>query len=131
MPTKRILFADDDIALLKAYSMRLEHAGFEVLQAPDAYQALQVARREKPDLLLLDVHMPAGDGFSVQQRIEKIEGIEDIPVIYLTGDSSDRVDRSVEQMGAFAVLHKPIDKEQLIQTVRAALGYWVEEPAPQ
>ena len=70
---------------------------------------------------MLDINMPAGDGFSVQQRIAKIKELAGIPVIYITGAAPDKVDRNAHKLGAFAVIHKPFKTEKLLETIEAAL----------
>ena len=117
----RILIADDDDALLAALQIRLESLNVEVITATDGYNSLAQARAHKPDLLILDVNMPAGDGFSVQERLKEIEGFERVPVIYLTGDQSARLDDVAQQVGGFALLHKPFKPQKLVETINQAL----------
>jgi DNA-binding response OmpR family regulator len=119
MPT--IVVADDDIRLVKAIATRLEAFGYRVIQATDGYSALARAVEHKPDLLILDIHMPAGDGFTVQERKERLPEISHIPVIYITGDKSAEPRKLARQYGAFALLHKPVDKYELLDIVDAAL----------
>lgn len=121
MAAKTILIADDDTGLLEALAVRLEAEGFEVISTRDAYQALAIARRDRPDLLLLDINMPAGNGFSVQERIGKIEELAGTPIIYITGEEPGTVDRTALELGAFAVVHKPFETAALLDTVRGAL----------
>jgi DNA-binding response OmpR family regulator len=125
MVSKTILIADDDVKLAEALTVRLESEGFTVISTQDAYQAVAIARRERPDLLLLDINMPAGSGFSVQQRVAEIDELADTPIVYITGEGSDSVDRTARDLGAFAVIHKPFETEQLLDTIRGALGFWV------
>jgi len=122
MESPTILIADDDIQMLKVLRLHLEHAGYTVTCARDSYQALESARRGKPDLLILDVNMPAGDGFSVQQRLQKMTDLAEIPIIYLTGENSHRVDSTSHCLGAFAVIHKPFEVDGLLEKVSAALS---------
>ena len=117
-----ILIADDDERVLKALMLRLGKVGFNVVTATDGYSALALAAECKPSLLLLDINMPAGDGFSVQERMKGISELATIPVIYVTGDKSERLDDVARRLGAFAVLHKPFHIEQLIDTVLSALS---------
>ncbi len=124
MSPKKILIADDDINLVKAIAIRLESEGYEVICCQDAYQALELARRNRPDLLLLDVNMPAGNGFSVQERIKKIDELSGIPVIYITGNASEAIDRNAHKLGAYAIIHKPFKTAKLLDKIRDALGYW-------
>ncbi len=72
MDKPRILIVDDDADLLESLSLRLSHEGFDVSVAADGYEGLERARREAPDLLILDIHMPAGDGFSIQERLHAV-----------------------------------------------------------
>ena len=129
MPTQTILVADDDLSLLQAMRIRLEAQGFTVITAQDAYQALEKARQAEPDVFVLDINMPAGNGFSVQERIDKIEELAGTPVIYVTGASPELVDRDALNHGAYAVLHKPFDASTLVDTVLGALGY-LRHPEP-
>ena len=123
MPRKpRILLADDDQPLLAALKTRLESLEVEVITATDGYTALAKAVSEKPDLLILDVNMPAGDGFSVQERLNSTShGLSGIPTIYLTGDQSERLDAIASELGAFAVMHKPFKVQDLVTNIYDAL----------
>jgi len=122
MPNKTILIADDDVKLLQALKTRLEATGYEVFVTQDAYQALEHARREEPDLLLLDINMPAGNGFSIQSRLATMDKLAGIPIIFITGEQSAEIDKTAQERGAFAVVHKPFETDQLIETIDAAIG---------
>ena len=117
-----ILIADDDERVLKALMLRLGEVGFKVITATDGYSALALATKHKPALLILDINMPAGDGFSVQERMKGIPGMATIPVIYVTGDKSERLDDVAQRLGAFAVIHKPFHIEELIDTALSAMS---------
>ncbi len=122
--TPRILVADDDRTLLTSLSTRLRAAGFEVRCAQDGYQAVHLASRWKPDVAILDINMPAGDGFSVHERMESLRGggLKGVPIIYLTGERSARVALAAKAHGAFALVHKPYDARELIETLDAAIA---------
>ena len=117
----RILIADDDQALLEAMKIRLEQCNAEVATATDGYSTLAKAQQFLPDLVITDVNMPAGDGFSVHERLNAIEGLKGVPVIYLTGDRSERLDSFAYKLGAFEVFHKPVDFKLLSASVYKAL----------
>ena len=121
MEKPKILIVDDDAELLQSLSLRLRREGFDVAVAADAYRGLDRAKRESPDLLILDIHMPGGDGFSVQDRLQEPMGPWPI-VIYLTGDKSLRTDLMAKKLGAFAVIRKPFDIARLLETVRRAVA---------
>ncbi len=120
--SKRILIVDDDASLLVAMSTRLGAAGYEVTQAQDAVQAVRFAREQRPDLLVLDVNLPAGDGFTVLERIREIPEMDQTPVIYITGDRSVGVSAGVAEVGAIAILYKPFETAQLLESVAHASG---------
>ncbi len=118
----RILLADDDRPLLEAIKVRLEALNVEIITATDGYTSLSKAIEEKPDLLILDVNMPAGDGFSVQERLASAsKEMGSVPVIYLTGDQSERLDKIASELGAFAVHHKPFKIQDLVVSIHDAL----------
>ena len=121
MEKPKILIVDDDPELLQSLSLRLRKEGFDVAVAMDGYQGLERARTEKPDLLILDIHIPAGEGFSIQERLLKMSGPWP-PVVYLTGDRSVRAEIGVKRLGAFAIVYKPFDFSKLLDTVRRAIG---------
>ena len=120
MEKPRILVVDDDAELLQSLSLRLRHEGFDVAVATDGCQGLERAQREAPDLLILDIHIPAGEGFSIQERLHEMSGPWP-PVIYLTGDRSMRAELGVKRLGAFAIIYKPFDLSKLLHTARRAI----------
>ena len=119
--THKILIADDDRSHLLLLQLRLESKGYEVVCAQDAYFAVKQACDCKPDAMILDINMPAGDGFTVQERMARMGGLDGIPIIYLTGENSQRVTDMARTHGAFALLFKPFDLSELLATVREAL----------
>jgi DNA-binding response OmpR family regulator len=122
MTAPKIIIADDDRNLVKSLTIRLRAEGLQVLATHDAYQALKVARDEQPQVMLLDINMPAGDGFSVQERMRRIDGLAGIPVIYLTGERSARIVRTAKELGAFALVYKPFDIVSLVGTILDAVN---------
>jgi len=121
MKTYKILVAEDDAALLKSMRIRLSSEGYEVLCANDGYQAVAMAREQRPDMLILDINMPAGDGFSVQDRVWKMVHMRRVPIVYITGDRSQEMLDRAHILGARSLLRKPFDSSELLQTVRDAL----------
>jgi DNA-binding response OmpR family regulator len=120
MEKTKVLIADDDRGLIMALTARLKKEGFEVIPATDAYQALTQVKAHQPDIIILDINMPCGDGFSVHDRLHKMAQSA-IPVIYLTGNRSNRAEWLSKQLGAYALMYKPYDPETLVATIRAAL----------
>lgn len=121
MNAPRILIADDDQRLTLALSERLKSVGYEVIVANDGYFATASVQGQKPDLLILDIHMPAGDGFSVQERMNNMPASENVPVIYVTGDKSDAALDYARKVGATRVLYKPVQFDALLTAIQNAL----------
>jgi DNA-binding response OmpR family regulator len=121
-----ILLIEDDATLAETLRYNLEREGYSVLSAVDGIQGLELARRECPDLLILDVMLPRLDGFSVC-RILRQES--DIPVIMLTA-RQDEVDRIAGlELGADDYVSKPFSLGELLARVRAILRRTERRPA--
>ena len=118
---QKILVIEDDPVARADLQARLEANGYVVASAADAASALTVVNREHPDLILLDLGLPAGDGYIVLERLRKIEALATIPVLIVTGRSDADTRKRVEAMGVAPVLTKPVDTEVLLAAVRAAL----------
>ena len=121
MEKKRILISDDDESLLAALSTRFGREGYDVITAFDGHNALAQAARKHPDMIIMDVNLPGSNGFAVQERLQKL-GWLSTPVIYMTGERSDRVEILSRQFDALAVFYKPLDTNKLLLTVRNALA---------
>ncbi len=122
---KKILIVDDERDIVKALMIRLQGAGYEVVTAFDGAQGVFMAHKEKPDLILLDIRMPAGDGFSVAQRLKRSIHTFTIPVIFLTGSPEETAEEKAMALGARFYVKKPYDPEELLDAIRRALE---EEP---
>ena len=129
MNRQTILIAEDDADFRKRVGAFLKAQGYRVVSVEDGYQALDFAVREEPDLLLLDVHMPAGDGFSVHDRVAKHPELAAVPVIFMTHDHSKDVDDTADAHGGFALLYKPFEMEYLLQVVHAVFRPFESEAA--
>jgi len=122
MSQKKILIIDDDVALRNGLAARLRANGFAPTFAADGVSAIQVARREVPDLILLDIGLPAGDGFVVMNRLRQLMDLCEIPVVVISARPAEtHRDRALEA-GARAFLQKPLDNAQLIAVIHEALG---------
>lgn len=115
----KILLADDERSLCDAVRMILEDAGYEVVTASDGREAVELFRREQPDLAMLDVMMPRLDGFEVVEEIRKIR--KNVPVLILSA-KGDIVDKKRGfQVGADDYVVKPFDDDEIVLRVGALL----------
>jgi len=117
----RVLIADDNRQFAQAVGARLASAGYEVFLAGDAYNALVGTVRERPHVLLLDIHMPAGEGFSVPERLSKMTHVQPPAVIYLTGDRGEQTRQQADACGPHTLLYKPMAPEDVLDAVNAAM----------
>ncbi len=125
---KKILIVDDERDIVKALMIRLQGAGYEVVTAFDGAQGVFMAHKEKPDLVILDIRMPAGDGFSVAQRLKRSIHTFTIPVIFLTGSPEETAEEKAMALGARFYVKKPYDPEELLDAIRRALEEKSEPP---
>lgn len=121
MTKKRILIVDDEKDFVKMLQIRLEANGYEVIAAFDGIQGMMVAKREKPDLIILDVMMPAGDGYLVCERLKMSSFTWTIPVIFLSAKSRPEDEAKAYEVGAKYYLTKPYESEVLLDTIKRAL----------
>ena len=118
---KKILIIEDDAKIAAALAIRLEGAGYSAMTAPDGLAGLKLALENKPDLILMDIWMPVGIGFSVAQRLQSL-GLSGVPIIFITASKIKGLRKTAERLGAVAFFEKPYDSEQLMAAVRKALN---------
>lgn len=112
-----VLIVEDETAIRELIRMNLELAGYEVEEAGDGLEGLNAVRREKPDLVLLDIMMPKMDGFTLLEELKN----DDIPVICLTAKDSVRDKVKGLELGADDYMTKPFESLELLARVKAVL----------
>jgi CheY-like chemotaxis protein len=123
MDSTRILVVDDNPDIRKGLGLRLRASGYEVLFAVDAVSATAALVTEKPNLVILDLGLPGGEGFVVMERLQKNDRLASIPVIVLTGrEATDNRDRAM-QAGAVAFFQKPVEDSKLLSAIDKALHF--------
>lgn len=122
MGQPKILMIDDDPDLRLALKIRLEANHYDTVEASDGYAAMSVAQKEHPNLIILDLGLPAGDGFVVLKRLQNSDALSSIPVIILTGRDPQSNEEKTLQAGATAFFQKPADNGELLAVIRATLG---------
>lgn len=117
---KKILVVDDDRKIALALAIRLEAAGYAVLTAPNGFEGLRLTVDQRPDLILMDIWMPVGMGFSVAQRLSHL-GFQDIPIIFITGSKVAGLRETARELGAMDFFEKPYNPNDLLEAVSRAL----------
>lgn len=117
----KILIVDDDQDIIKVLSKRLVQKGYEVAAATDGYLGVQMAHKEKPDLILLDLMLPVGGGLSVLKNMRMSAQTGSIPVIVLTGMKDDQYKQKIMAEGVDIFIEKPYDAEALIKNIEALI----------
>ncbi|MBC7253037.1 MAG: response regulator [Actinobacteria bacterium] len=125
---KKILIVDDDEELVRVLSVNLMAEGYEVYAAFDGMSAVMRAHQEHPDLIILDVRMPAGSGLNVVEKLRSSTKTFNIPVLFLSALPWDELKEKAAQAGVIHYLAKPFDLDVLLGMVRNILG--VEEGKP-
>ncbi len=122
MPGKKIMIVEDDKDTVRALDVRLKSKGYNLVVAADAISAISAARKEKPDLIALDLGLPGGDGFVVMQRIRSNYELMMIPIIVVSArDPFLNEERAVEA-GAETLLQKPVQDANLLAAIEKALS---------
>jgi len=116
----RILLVDDEKDIVEFLQYNLEQEGFEVFSAYNGEDAIRTLIK-KPDLVILDVMMPKMDGFEVCRRIRQMNGMENLPVIFLTAKSTEKDEIYGLEIGADDFIRKPISPKKLIARVKSNL----------
>lgn len=115
-----ILVVDDDGPILLLMHNLLREFGFDPHGASSGAEAIEMARAHRPDLVLLDKNMPGMDGEEVIRRLRGEPGLEQVPILILSGELLDRDE--LQAIGATAAILKPFDVHALIEQIRAAIG---------
>ena len=118
----RILIIDDDVDFARMLGIRISKSGHEALTAHDAYQGVELTHKKRPDLILLDLRMPAGGGLSALRDIRLSSNTRHIPIIVITGVADDNIKSAAMSEGVEGYLEKPFDSEVLLNTINKILS---------
>lgn len=136
---RKILVVDDSAIILKTLSFKLKTNGYDVVTAMDGAEAVSTARKEKPDLILLDISFPpdvahgggvAWDGFLIINWLRRIDELKHTPIIVITGGDPVQYEKRSLEAGAVAFFRKPLDYDGLISVIRRTLGEISTPPTP-
>jgi two-component system alkaline phosphatase synthesis response regulator PhoP len=119
MSQRKVLIVDDEVDLVETIRFPLEKEGFTVLVSYNGEDALNKARKEKPDLIILDIMLPKLDGYKVCRLLKFDERYKHIPILMLTAKTQERDKIIGIETGADEYITKPFDIEELIEKVKA------------
>ena len=114
---RKVLIVDDEPDIVRALALRLKTAGYDVVAAMDGAGALMTAVTEQPDLVLLDIGLPYGDGHVVASRLRSNPKTAHIPILFLSARNGPEDLASARKSGAVGFIAKPYDPEELLRRV--------------
>jgi len=117
----KILIADDDTDMLELLTVMLEGEGYTVLKAENGLQAVEMARKELPALVMLDIHMPVMDGLKACKEIKSDKVTRTVPVVMLTVEGSINEIQQAISYGAKTYITKPSSKAEILKVVKSII----------
>lgn len=114
---KKVLLVEDDKNISTALSMRLNSVGYDVVLASDAVVAMSQAVQQAPDVVVLDVNLPGGDGFTVANRMKQRQDTSNIPLVFITASKLMKFREKAGELNAVAFLEKPFSSFDLIDAI--------------
>lgn len=132
MNRKKVLVVDDDRVVVTALTLKLKANNYDVVTAADGAAAVAAVRKEKPDLILLDINFPADpgsglqDGMGILTWLKRLDELGRIPIVVITSGDRTRYEAKARAAGAAAFFQKGSDHEELVAIIRETLG---ENPA--
>jgi two-component system cell cycle response regulator len=119
---KTVLLVDDDNTFLLTIGVRLKSMGYTVCTAKDAVNAISAVRKNNPDVVVLDVSLPAGDGFLVADRLRNLIISATTPIIFVTASEKTELRERAMKLGAVEFLQKPFNATTLADAIETALS---------
>ncbi len=117
-----ILIADDEADTIKLLALRLSKKGYRVISCLTGSEALAAVKNERPDLAVLDIHVPYMNGYDILKRFRKNPSLREIPVIFSTADASIAVKKTIKDYDADAFVIKPYDAKDLLCKIETLLA---------
>jgi DNA-binding response OmpR family regulator len=118
---KSVLVVEDDKSIALALGIRLKAMGYTVVSASDAVTAVSQARKYEPDVAILDIGLPGGDGFVVAERLQNLSQTAATPLIFITASKQSGLKERAKQMGAVCFIEKPFAATELADAIEMAL----------
>jgi CheY-like chemotaxis protein len=118
----RILIVEDDPDIRQLLVLQLRSAGHETTVAGDGVSAISAARKSEPEVILLDLGLPAGDGYSIMERLQSFPALAHVPIVVVSARSPTVDGERALGMGVRSFVHKPFTAEQILAAVDDALS---------
>lgn len=131
MPSHKILVIDDSRVIRRTVRDMLPQGNFEVLEAQDGVEGLNLIHQERPNLIMLDFLLPKKSGWEVFQEIENHPEIRKIPLVLMSGRKEEVTEKIPEPFKYFEFVSKPFDQKQLIAAIKSAMAKRKLQPPPQ
>jgi DNA-binding response OmpR family regulator len=122
MEKKKILVVDDEVDLVKTVQFSLELEGYKVLVSHNGEDALTQARKENPDLILLDIMLPKLDGYKVCRLLKFDDQYKHIPILMMTAKTQEKDKLMGKETGADEYITKPFDIQELTEKIKSYLN---------
>jgi DNA-binding response OmpR family regulator len=120
--TGTVLIVEDDADIARLIGLKLKQQGLKPVFAADAVTAVTIARKEDPDLLVIDIGLPGGGGLLIMERMRAIPNLAMKPVMVIRAREPIEGERQAREVGATAFFPKPLDLDALVEEVRVQLG---------
>ena len=114
---KKILLVEDDAKISLAIGMSLKAMGYELVTASDAVSAIAQARKGTPDVVILDINLPGGDGFIVAKRLQALVQTTAVPIIFITASKQEGLRERAMEVGATRFIEKPFGVTELADAI--------------
>ncbi len=121
MLKKRVLIVDDELDIVESIKFNLEFENIECIEAYDGEEGLSKARKEKPDLILLDIMLPKIDGYKISRLLKFDESYKKTPIIMLSARTREKDLKLGEETGADEYITKPFDMKMLVALIKTYL----------
>lgn len=122
MASHKILVIDDSKVIRMRVREMLPPGNFEVLEAKDGVEGLNLIRQERPNLIMLDFLLPKMSGWEVFQQIQTSRELQTIPLVLMSGRKEEVAEKITEPFEYFAFVEKPFEKKQLVEAIKEAMG---------